>query len=403
MPQHVIRGGLGCLWAGLALALAGAVALCPAADWPVYRGPDHNGISSETGWLKDGAGVKVLWSAQVTTGCSSLSVADGRVYTMGNKADKDTVYCLDAATGRRIWKYSYACPLDKGLYEGGPNTTPTVDGGRVYTLSRRGYVLCLDAAKGTKVWGVKLAVKPPTWGLAGSPLVMGKMLLLNAGAAGTALDKDTGKVLWDSGSGPGGYSTPVPYPAGERTLLVLFGKRSVLAVRADDGKKVWEHPWKTSYDVNAGDPIVIDGGKKVFVSSGYNSGCALLDVSGAEPRELWRNKKMRNQRSCSVLYQGAIYGFDESQLTCLDLATGQEKWTQGGLGKASVIVADGKLIVLAEKGKLVIAEATAAGFKELASGQVIRGKCWAAPVLAGGRIYARSKAGAVACAVLDGR
>jgi len=393
-------------WAPLwvCLVLAGTAACGAAGDWPIYRGPDRNGISKETGWHSPGAEMKVLWTAQVTTGCSSLSVADGRLYTMGNKdKTKDTVYCFDAVTGKELWTYSYDCPRDKGLYEGGPNSTPTVVGGRVYTFSRRGHVFCLDAVKGTKIWGVQLKVKVPTWGLAGSPLVLDKRVFLNAGSAGMALDKDTGKVVWDSGAGPGGYSTPVAFQAGGKTLLTMFGEQTVLAVQADDGKKVWEHPWKTSYHVNAGDPVVIDGGKKVFISSGYNKGCALLDVSGATPRELWRNRNMRNHRSCSILYKGALYGFDESALTCLDLATGKTKWAKSGLGKATVALADGKLIVLAERGKVVLAEATPEGFKELASGQAVRGACWAVPVLANGRIYARSKGGKLACVTFSGK
>lgn len=386
----------------VSLTIAGVATLSPAGDWPMYRGANHDGISEETGWFDPAAGVKVLWSQPVTTGCSSIAVAAGRVYTMGNKADKDTVFCFDAATGKKLWTFTYDCPLDKGLYEGGPNTTPTVDGGRVYTLSRRGHVFCLDAAKGTRFWNTRLAVKPPTWGLAGSPLVLGKMLILNAGSAGTAVAKDTGKVIWESGAGPGGYSTPMPYQRGGETLLTLFSKASVLAVKPD-GAKVWEHPWKTSYDVNAGDPIPIDDGKKVFISSGYNKGCALLDVSGAAPREVWGNKNLRNHRSCSILYKGAIYGFDESALTCLDVATGERKWTQNGLGKGSLILADGKLIILAEDGRIVIAGASPEGFKELVHGQVVRGKCWAAPALANGRLYARSKLGDLACATLAGK
>ncbi|HUT01130.1 MAG TPA: PQQ-binding-like beta-propeller repeat protein [Phycisphaerae bacterium] len=389
--------------AGFVAVLLAAAALCAsAADWPIYRGPEHNGISAETGWFAPGAKLSVAWSQKVGTGCSSMTVVGERLFTMGNiEKSKDVVYCFNAADGKLVWKFAYDCPLSPKMYEGGPNATPTVADGKVYTLSKQGDVFCLDAATGEKVWSVRLGAKAPTWGYASSLLVLGKSVLLNAGDAGTALDKDTGKVLWSSGEGPGGYSTPVPYEQGGQTLIALFSRRSVVGVQAADGKKVWEHEWKTSYDVNAADPVLIDGGKKVFISSGYNSGCMLLNVSGGSATEAWRNKNMRNKHTNSVVQDGAIFGFDESVLTCLDLATGEKKWTQSGLGSGALVLADGKLVLLAEKGKVVVAEASPAGFKELASVQAVKGNCWAAPTLAHGRIYARSKAGDLACVTIE--
>jgi outer membrane protein assembly factor BamB len=380
----------------LTLVVVGAVTIgAVGADWPIYRGPGHNGISAETGWLK--GEMKIAWSAQVGTGCSSIAVADGKVYTMGNAANKDTVFCFDAATGKEVWKYTYPCPLAPKLYEGGPNATPTVAGGKVYTLSKSGHAFCFNAADGKKVWGIKVDAKAPSWGFAGSPLVVGKKVILNVGSSGTALDAATGKVVWSNGTGASGYSTPVPYEVGGKTLIALFCADGVVAMQADDGKTVWQHPWKTSYKVNAADPIILEGGKKVFVSSGYGTGCALLDVSGTKPKEIWRNKNMRNKHTNSVVYKGAVFGFDESKLTCLDLASGEKKWTEGSLGKGSLMLADGKLIILSETGKVAVADASADAYKELAAVQAVNGKCWSVPVLSGGRIYAKSKKGAFAC------
>src|SRR5690606_14448176 len=116
-----------------------------ASDWYRWRGPDLNGISKETDWLAQwpAEGPKQLWKANVGTGFSSVSVSEGRVYTMGNENDTDTVYCLDAKTGKEIWKHSYPCPLDPNVYEGGPNATPILDGKNVFTLSRKGDLFCL--------------------------------------------------------------------------------------------------------------------------------------------------------------------------------------------------------------------------------------------------------------------
>jgi outer membrane protein assembly factor BamB len=171
------------------------------------------------------------------------------------------------------------------------------------------------------------------------------------------------------------------------------------------GKVMWKFPWKTSYDINAADAII--AGETIFISSGYNKGCALIKVSGGDATEVWQNKNMRNQINCSVLFEGHIYGFDGQvggggKLTCIDLATGEKKWSQSGMETGSLMVADGKMIILGESGKLVIAEASPDAFKELASAEILIGKCWTVPVLANGRIYARNAAGQLVCVDVSG-
>lgn len=369
------------------LTVAAACVPASAADWAIYRGPSYDGISAETGWFDAAAGIKTVWSKRVGVGMSSISVADGLVYTMGQLSkNKDTVQCFDAKTGDKKWDFTYDCARKPKLYEGGPNATPTVVGGRVYTVSREGHVFCFEAGSGKKIWGVKLTQKVPGWGFSGSALIVGDKVILNAGAAGVALNKADGKVVWESAAAGAGYATPLPFKDGQ--VLIFAGARLV-AVSVADGKELWSHDWKTKYGVNAADPILVDGGKKVFIASGYGKGCTLLDVSGAKPRELWTNKSMLNKHTCSILYKGALYGFSETALVCIDAQTGATKWSKKGLGRGSVALADGKLIVLGEKGMLVIAEASSEGFKELASSTILRSKCWTVPVLANGRIFAR--------------
>ncbi|PWU11208.1 MAG: alcohol dehydrogenase [Verrucomicrobia bacterium] len=372
-----------------------------ALDWYRWRGPDLNGISSETGWQSkwSGDGPKRVWRAAVGTGFSSFSVSNGRVYTMGNTHDTDTVFCFDAATGQLIWKHAYACPLDPKYFEGGPGATPTVADGRVYTISRQGHLFCLDAAKATVIWKKNLNVESgleiPTWGFAGSALVEGDRVFLNMGSAGAALEKSSGKVVWISGKDAGGYSTPVPFSAGDERRLALFTKDSIAAIRAGDGRALWSYPWKTSYDVNAAEPII--EGDKVFISAGYNHGAALLKLNGNAPEELWENKNMRNHFNSCVLWKGYLYGVDENQLRCLAFDTGEVKWTDRDFGKGSLMVADGKLIGMSEKGELIIAEATPQAFKPISRTQVLTGRCWTTPVLSNGRIYCRNAAGQVVC------
>jgi len=402
MKKMLKRIDLGTAVSLLSLVVVGLVPVAVSAgDWTMYRGPDHNGISKETGWFDASADVKVQWTGQVGRGFGAIAVGGGRAYVMGNSSAKDTVFCFDAKTGKEIWKVTYDSKLEPKLHEGGPTSTPTIDGDNVYVVSKHGQVFCLSADKGAKKWSFQLKSKKPTWGFAGSPLVVGDLLILNAGSTGTALNKATGKVAWSSG-GAGGYATPVPIQRAGKTHVLLFTSRSVALIGVADGKKSWEFPWKTMYDVNAADPIVV--GPNVLISSGYGSGCTLVPLGVSDPKPVWRNKNMRNKMSGCVVSGGYAYGFDESTLTCLDLKTGEQKWTERSLGRGALMLADGKLIALSEGGKLVIAAASPDGFKALSSGQVfqkkigpLRCKCWTVPVLANGLIYARNAAGEFVC------
>jgi len=377
-----------------------------AADWPNWRGPNHNGVSSETGWLAtwpEGQ-PKVLWKASIGTGFASMAVSNGRVYTMGNIRNNDILYCLDADTGQDLWKQSYPCPLFPESHEGGPAATPTVDNDAVYTFSKNGDAIRFRAATGQVVWHKnlikELGIKHPTWYFASSPLIVDNLVILNAGTRGIALNKTDGSLVWKNGNGACGYATAVPFTMAGQKCVALFVSREIVGLNAATGKLLWASQWRTSYDINAADPII--SGDTMFISSGYNSGCALFKIGPSHLTEIWRNNNMRNHASSCVLWKGHIYGFDGQfggggKLTCLDYETGQVKWSQRGMGTGSLCLADDKLIILSERGKLVITEASPKGFKELASVQILTGKCWTVPVLANGRIYARNADGQLVC------
>lgn len=394
-----------------ALTLAFAISVIPhfstAADWYRWRGPDQNGISQETDWQASwpAAGPKIVWKTSVGIGFSSFAVANGRVYTMGNARDTDTVWCLDATSGDVIWKHSYACKLDPNLYEGGPNATPTVDGNRVYTLSKEGHFICLNSANGEVVWSKHLAnefsLKKPDWGFSGSPLVLGDLVILNAGEAGIAFNKASGEKVWGSEAGPGGYSTPLPFQLNGQQALALFSEKDLIALNPADGKELWRFPWKTRYGVNAAEPIV--AGDRMFISSGYNQGSALLQVSGDEAKAVWQNKNMRNQLNSSVVWESNIYGVDDKELRCMDLATGAVRWSDNASGKGSLLLANGKLIVLSEKGELMVADASPSAFKLISRAQILGGRCWTVPVLSNSRLYARNAKGDVVCLDLSAK
>jgi outer membrane protein assembly factor BamB len=271
--------------------------------------------------------------------------------------------------------------------------------GRVFTFSRKGDLFCLDAAKGTVVWSKnlnqELGLEIPTWGCASSALVEGELVVVNMGSAGVALDRKSGKLAWVSAKSAGAYATPVPFKIGAERCLAILSRQSLVAVKAASGQQVWSYPWKTDYDVNAADPIV--DGDKVFISAGYNHGGALLKLAGQAPLKVWENKNLRNHFNSCVLWQGYLYGPDDSGLRCVAVDTGDLKWTYAGFGKGSLVVVDGKLVGLSEKGELIIAEAAPAAFKPIARAQVLKGKCWTSPVLSNGHIYCRNAVGDVVC------
>ncbi len=395
----------------VALGLFAGLAKPSAGDWTRWRGPDLNGVSSETDWLVKWPddGPKRLWKAKVGTGFSSLSVANGKVYTLGNSGrgkgeEKDTVFCFDAATGKAIWSHAYEAKLDPKYYAGGPSGTPTVDGDRVFTLGKRGQLICFGAADGHVVWQKNVATetkgKRPTWGFAGSPLVIGGTVFVNVGSHGTALDKKTGKILWSTGRDSASYSSIVPHVRDGRQELVMFAYKAVVAVDPKTGSTLWSYPWETKYDTNAADPILI--GDKVFISSGYDRGCALLQINGDKVAKLWENKNMRNHFNPCVLIDGHLYGFDgntgRATLKCIELATGKVQWEEKSFGGFGALQAIGKkLLIISNQGELIVAEANDGEFTETSRAQVTGPKCWTTPVLANGRIYCRNSRGDLTC------
>ncbi len=382
----------------------------PAMDWPCWRGPAHNGVSAESGWLDQwpAAGPAIAWKAQVGLGYSSFVIAGGRAFSAGHAEEKDTVFCFDAATGKVVWKHSYPSDVGDKFFDGGTTGTPTIDGERVFWLSRWGDTFCFNAADGKIIWSKnvqkEIQARIPDWGFGGAPLVQGDKLVLNVGDAGLALDKKTGAILWKSAPKSAGYSTPLPVKQGGESLVTFGSAQSYVAVNLKDGQEAWRIRWLTQYGVNASDPVI--DGDRVFLSTGYGKGAGLFKLGGPTPEEVWKSKALATQMNGAVLHQGNLYGVDgdttgKASLKCIELATGVEKWKHAGFGSGGLLIADGKLIALSGTGELLIAPATPEGFKPSARAQVFGGRCWTAPVLADGRIYCRNSRGEVV--VVDAR
>ena len=378
--------------------LLSAGLLLQGADWPSWRGPERNGLSRETSWSSDwGAeGPTKAWTAQVGVGFASVVVADGRLFTSGWADGKDTVTCLDAATGKVLWTHSHPEPLGNKMYEGGPNATPLVAGQWVYAVSKTGHIFCFDTGTGVVRWeaelGKRIGAKIADWGVSGSPVLADPQTLLVAyGPAGTALDPGTGRILWHSGTKKDmTFAAPVVTELDGRRAALFFMSEELVAVDPKDGRKLWATKFGQGYRTHCSDPVVV--GNQVFISSGDDGG-ELLNVSAKSAERVWKNKNLSTFTGSAVLIGGMLYGHETAgyktanqELRCVDLATGTVKWGEKGFGQGSLIAAGDRLIVLGEKGELSVVRASPGKFELLARSQFIGGKCWTAPALAQGRL-----------------
>jgi len=393
-------------------ALAGLVVMASAAmgaDSPQWRGANRDGTSATKDlaaqWKRTAP--RVVWKARVGTGFSSIAVSGGVAYTMGNRAGADTVYAFDAATGKVKWKHTYRCELAPLRHEGGPFATPTVDKGRVYTLSKLGHLFCLDAATGRVIWknDVSKATGTQTlsYGFAASPLVWGKVLILNAGSAGAAVSLDTGKLVWKSDPDvKPGHASPIAVTVGKTTGVLIMAKTQLSIVDPATGRVLVKKPLvgEGSRIYKIADPLVM--GDAVFVTSTYGYVCTLLHVGAGKAEAVWQNKNLTSKVFSPVLVDGHIVcSHLEKSLRCLDPADGKVKWEQGFAG--NVIVADGACVILTSGGELVLADLRGGAYKELGRVQALGGKCWTMPALADGRVYCRNADGDLVCVEIGGQ
>jgi outer membrane protein assembly factor BamB len=379
--------------------------------WTDFRGPDRDGHYRErpirTDWPE--GGLKPLWKQPIGGGYASFVVARGRAFTIEQRGPQEVAAAYDIRTGRELWTSKWTAAFRETMGGDGPRATPTWDDGRIYVLGGQGELRCLDDETGNLIWRTNILEDAGAanlqWGMAAAPLIVDDTVVVAPGGRGgrsvVAYDKRTGKGAWSALDDQAGYSSPMLVTLGGVRQIVVFSASRVMGLTPGRGELLWEYPWKTNYDVNASQPLVItapgappESANRLFVSSGYGTGAAVIELmpngSRLDVREVWRNIRMKNQFTSSVLHDGYIYGLDESILACVDAATGELKWKGGRYGYGQSMLASGHLIVVTEDGSLVLVRATPERHVELARFPALEGRTWNHPVIADGVLLIRN-------------
>lgn len=377
-------------------------------DWPRFLGPRGDGSSSETGLLEgwSGEGPPLVWERSLGRSFSPPVTAAGRIIVFHRVRGEEIVECLEAATGRAIWKQGYPTRyLDRYGYNNGPRSSPTIDGDRVYTFGAEGKLTCLDFATGRILWqrwiNRDYRVPQSFFGVGSAPWVEGNRILLNAGGAGAgvlAVDRNSGETIWKTGDDEASYSTPTVVDLDGRRVAMFFTRGGFLAVDAVDGRELYRYPFRSrSYEsVNAATPVVV--GNRVFLSATYNTGAVLLELGSQGVTEVWRDRLAMQNHWVTSLYRGGfLYGVDgrheaQANLRCIEFLTGAVRWkSPRNLGRSSFVLAEGRLILLGERGDLALVELSPDAYREQARARVLTYPCWAPPVLSHGLLYLRNE------------
>jgi outer membrane protein assembly factor BamB len=328
-------------------------------------------------------------------------MARGRAFTIEQRGGEEVAAAYDVATGRELWTSRWTATFREAMGGDGPRATPTWAEGRVYVLGAEGEFRVLDERTGAVAWRTNIlndaGATNLQWGMAASPLVVDDTIVVlpggQDGRSVVAYDRRTGARRWSALDDQQGYSSPMLVTLGGVRQLLVFTASRLVGLTPDRGALLWEYPWRTQFDVNASQPLVI-GDNRVFVSTGYGTGAAVIELTRAgdafSVREVWRNIRMKNQFSSSVLHEGFIYGLDESILACVDAATGELQWKGGRYGYGQIVLASGHVIVLTEGGDLALVRATPERHTELARFPVMEGKTWNHPALSDGYLLVRN-------------
>ena len=379
-----------------------------ADDWPQFLGPRRDGTSLERGLLDafPQPGPKIIWQREVGEGYSGPVIAGERLILFHRVGAEEVVECLLASTGKPQWKFTYPTNYQDGLGKGnGPRSTPVIVGDKVVTLGAEGTLHCLSLDTGKKVWSRSLTKEYKTplgyFGIATSPVVEQNLVLINVGgknAGIVAFDLDSAKEVWKATNDPASYSSPVVCTVDGARLAVFFTRTGAVVLDPKTGDVRYQQRWRARYDasVNAATPLIIDN--LAYFSTSYETGSLLLKLRKDGADEVWTAEEMMSNHYNTCIYDnGYLYGFDGRQeaspsFRCVELKTKKVMWDKERFGCGTMILADGKLVVLTERGDLILVQATPTAFKELAQTHLLNdGPCRAQIALAHGKLFARDQ------------
>lgn len=378
-----------------------------AGEWNQFRGPSRDNLSQETGLLSawPDQGPPQAWIARgIGEGYSSVSLSNGRVYTMGNVRDEERVICLDLASGNEIWSVASGPAYREGQGNG-PRGTPSVVDGRVYSLGANGDLTCLNAETGQPYWRKNIlrdfGASNITWGISESVLIDGDKVICTPGgqrATMVALNRENGNVIWTAAvptSPRASYSSAIAIEVGGVRQYVNFTHAGVVGIRASDGRVMWGQRESANGTANCSTPVFYNG--SVFTSSGYDTGGALFRLQSRSGQTIsqvaWSTREMKNHHGGMVVVDGFLYGSsDPGILRCIDLRSNRVVWQNRSVGKGSVSYADGHLYVRSEQGPVALVAATPDGYDEKGrfdQPQRSGRPSWSHPVIADGKLFLR--------------
>jgi len=370
------------------------------AVWPGFRGPVRDnivrGVRLDTDWSRSKP--VEIWRHPVGPGWSSFSVDGDFIYTQEQRGSDEVVSCYRLSTGAPVWRHKDATRFYESNAGAGPRGTPTLSGGRVYTLGATGVVNALDARDGSVIWSRNAATDTgaplPDWGFAGSPLVKDDLVVVATAGRYAAYDIATGRPRWSGESGGSGYSSPHLATIGGVEQIVLLNTSGAISLAPSNGQVLWKHEWRSDGIVQ---PSLIDG-SDILMGSGFGGELGTRRISvtrtagGWTTAERWTSQGLKPYFNDFVVHEGHAYGFDGAILACIDLADGKRKWKGGRYGHGQLIVLSEQdvLLVLSEEGELALVSATPDQFTELSRVPAIEGKTWNHPVLVGDILLVRN-------------